>query len=578
MSFLNYGSAKALSYRHDYGADIDRLYKQEAYRSQVKAEKEQKTRYYAGLMKEHQSASPWATKQLEKKYKDLNNRVADFAINNPNFETDVNKMQEFMSLTDEYLNNDIVRKDIQSQQQFEILKQASANGKISQKNWLAEMEKYDNWMQNGGDGYVFSNITLPKYTDIVQNSKKTFMTSKGIYKEGNMYVNKEFYSRGQINSRAIIDLQDDEFGSVIQQEYEKYNESNPGIYKSALDFHVAHLNMDPFVERTFAAWDEKWKSDVESQKKAQREMSEVNPYYASFIAPNFKVGSIIEGEGLEAFTEAGTSKSIDLGKQGREIMIDDGKGGFKKVRLNGRFTLDNASALKVTPTGAFVKVNVTTRVDPKSEIGNKTYTVNNNGKLIDVNDPYKYFQDKGYKFSEKDLRKMEAGETIDNISIQVNNPLNSSKQFEEAGFLNQGKIGFGASTGFDNVSSYPSYTGSMWIPANISEETVATYEKIMGGQDHSNKINKYGLANYKTVVAEAVNAGSFDMAIDMLTSKFGGEGESGMTGGSMVVSPWTNYMEGNKKYRDVFSREIDVNGEKKLELYNASTGKIFTQE
>jgi hypothetical protein len=524
MSFLNYGSTKALAYRNDFNSDIDRLYKREAYKSQVEAEKEQKTRYYASLMKEHAATSPWATKQLETKYKDLNNRIADFAINNPNFETDVNKMQEFMSLTDEYLNNDIVRKDIQSQQQFELFKQAVNKGEISEKTQMEEMEKYDSWMQNGGDGYVFSNIKLPKYTDIVQNSKKTFLQSETYEKAGNIWQNRKYYSKGQVATRALQDIQDDEYGKVIEQEYEKFNESNPGFYKSALEFHRASLNMDSFVEKNFLAFDPEYKATTEAKQKAQQEMNDLHPFWVGEIGMNFKRGATIKGN--DAFAHltdfGGVNKPLDLGLKGKMVKIFDEKTKeFTDVQLNGVLTVRNTPEMKVTDAGeTYIKCIVETKVG-NTQIGggqNMLHSIDGDIPLSNQTGIKPYFTKQGIDLTDKQFRKLTNGHSVNingtEYTFGIVKGEDAIKKYTDAGFTAQGTEGLSS-----NMKGSPNnmvYSGTVWMPANFTTNAINNYEDEKGGQLHGNKVYQSGMTQTKSMFDQAINEGNIDLATEIL--------------------------------------------------------------
>jgi len=182
--FLDYGSGKGLTVAHDWAKDTQNLFQTEALKARAQQEKEQKTAFFANQLQEGKAVAPANTKRLQDFYLTHNKKVADFVIKNPNFETDVTKMTEFMSLTDQYINNDIIREDQQVQEEFAKLKGAINNGKLRDHEQFAEMQKYNDYKDGKTDEpYIFIepqradiektiadiNKNLPTSTYTVQN-------------------------------------------------------------------------------------------------------------------------------------------------------------------------------------------------------------------------------------------------------------------------------------------------------------------------------------------------------------------------------------------------------------------------
>lgn len=154
--FLDYGAGKGLAVAHDWGKDTQNLFQSEALKARDQQEKEQKTAFYAKQLQEGKTVAPANTQRLQDFYVQHNKKVADFVIKNPNFETDVTKMTEFMGLTDQYLNNDIIREDQQVQGEFSKLKSAAANGKLRPEELTSEMQKYNDYKDGKTkDPYIF---------------------------------------------------------------------------------------------------------------------------------------------------------------------------------------------------------------------------------------------------------------------------------------------------------------------------------------------------------------------------------------------------------------------------------------
>lgn len=545
MGFLGYGAAKGLGQQHDFQRDIDRLYQREAYRAQITAQKEQKARYYGELMKEHKAESPWIRSKLEDRYKELNSQIADFAIENPNFETDVNKMQEMLSMTDGYLNNDLVRMDKQSAQQYQTMIAAFNNGIIDEDQWFEESEKYDNWLQNGTDGgdelsngYTFNGSRLPEYSDILKASNAAVIGAQTLRKEGNMFMNVTEFPEQGINSRALLDMQDRENAKVIEREYAKAEEQFPGLYKNAYDYHVKNLSIGEAEKKTFAAWDPAYTTDLAIKKKMQTEMSMMNPYWSQNIAPNFKLGGTIKNhKGLEIFTPAGKINGTwDLGAEGTEVKVDDGEGGFKNVVLNGTMILTNTEEMKVMSDGAYIKANFRTNINPTEEQQVERYKVTVDGVPTEMEvAEYTEWKNSLKGLSDKESALLGKGEEVRVRDPEVDGRWNQIKvetsqisktfhdQFNEAGFTSSGTYSPGIQLGFDKeTGTFPVYRGSVWVPANISTETLNAYEGAQGGATHKQKINEYQQNAPQSVVLRALSEGNQQFATEYLNDTYGG--------------------------------------------------------
>lgn len=162
------GFGKGLAVRHDFRADIQNLYERENLKTQIQVEKQRKAEYYGNMLKQGHVRGPAATKRLEQHYDQLNNQLADFVTENPDWETDPGKFSQFINITDGYLNNDIIREDLQVQKQYEALQAEAQRGTLTSDEIMSQMAKYDNYIENGGDPYVFINPKKFEYEDILK--------------------------------------------------------------------------------------------------------------------------------------------------------------------------------------------------------------------------------------------------------------------------------------------------------------------------------------------------------------------------------------------------------------------------
>jgi hypothetical protein len=156
---LGLGIAKGVSYVNDWEKDIDRTYQRAEYAARIQQEKERKTAYYAELLKKGHATNPRAEGELNEFYKSLNGELATFVTENPNFETDIDAMQKFNDIKDKYLNNDILRKDIQVGKEMEKLRSAVSQGTLTKDEYEAEAKRYDDYINKKSDEpYVFTNF------------------------------------------------------------------------------------------------------------------------------------------------------------------------------------------------------------------------------------------------------------------------------------------------------------------------------------------------------------------------------------------------------------------------------------
>lgn len=172
---LGLGIAKGVSYVNDWEKDIDRVYQRAEYAAKIQTEKERKTAYYAELLKKGHATNPRTELELNGFYKGLNDKLATFFTENPNFETDIDAMQKFRDIQDQYLNNDILRRDVQVGQQREKLENAVATKQISKAGYEENMARYNEYIDPANVGkdnpFVFVNYQQKTTEDILKELK-----------------------------------------------------------------------------------------------------------------------------------------------------------------------------------------------------------------------------------------------------------------------------------------------------------------------------------------------------------------------------------------------------------------------
>lgn len=520
--FLSYGSAKALSYRHDFQQDIDRLYQREAYRSQVEAEKAKKAQYYAQLMKEGTAVAPYNTHRLEEFYDGLNDEVAKFMTKyGPAIDTDIGLQQQLMRITDKYLNNDIIREDVQVQQEFARLKDAYNNQKLKGSQYEAEMERYSNYIENGGDPYIFSNLLVPEYSDIVKAANdaiegelKTVVRDHALY--DTLVVSDQKYRQ-----RAITDMSDPDIATVINKRFETSNEQFPNLYKNPYDMYIQSMRIGEQTKDIWRGWDPLWQTSEEEKIKAQYDLANTYPHFTQTIAPKFQNGSTIQGNAnFLAFTRFGNvGKTWDLG-DGQMVKIRNKDGVFEEVFLKGQLKATNGHEMIVTDGGAFVRVDVETVVNQAERTGEPTKIYYDDDKKLSKREFDERFND----LDERQRQKVLNGEKIKGLQIRTQQPDTNADYYRNAGF-NEKAIADPGLAALSEINgqrvSYPVYSKDIWIEADFTTETLTAYESAVGTKDQASKLKP--LLETAEVVRDQTIQGNWQFATEVLGDTYGGK-------------------------------------------------------
>jgi len=519
MGFLSYGSARALAHRHDFQRDIDRLYQREAYRQSIEAEKARKTEYYAQFMKEPVAVAPYNVRRLESYMDDLNNRVADFMIDHgPAVETDINLKRQFFKLTDEYLNNDIIREDMQVQNEFQKLKDNTDN--LTPRQWEAEMEKYTNYINEGGDPYIYSNPVIPKYDEILQ-AAATFLQPDARYDDvGNLIEAIEEVPEWKYVARANADIGDPDIGPVIMKQFEAVEERQPGRYKNAVDMHINNMKAGESVKRQFRAWDPAYTTDQQIRRKNQEQSVRQYPYWSATVAPKWQVGNTIPGDmkflhftGFNA-----VNRSWNLGSEGQTVKVRDKETGqFRDVLLKGALVARNVGEISVEADGGLIRVDVSAAVHPSAEASREKERY----FLDDEEITDKQYSDLLNDLNKRKREKVLAGETIEGLRIEKETIYSNEQLYKDAGFESTGVYEEGIlDVGLDKKTGrFPVYTGSIWVPGNFSNANLIAYEESFGAthlKDIQPEMRTEGIIN------RAVAEGNYGFAAQVLSDTYGG--------------------------------------------------------
>jgi hypothetical protein len=479
MGFLNYGSAKGLSFQNDFERDTDRLYQREAYRSQVQAEKEQKTKYYAGLMKEHPATAPSMVKALEPFYKDLNNKLADFAINNPNFETDVNKMQEFLGITDQYLNNDFVRKDMQSQEQFKLLQNAYNEGKITKGKWEEEMNRYTDFQENGGDSYTFSNPKTKEMSDILKEIN-THLAPTVIRKtEGVKIIEHTFTDPERIKGAARLWYSNEENKMAIDSAWNGLTKEERGSFENnQMGWLEARIASGEEVGDQLIGYDKLYEDKMKTQNDNAAGLASYHRFYiGNVLEPLQANGETPADKNNIAFTEFGDLKQpLPTSASGRNVKVYDPEnpGQLKTINLSGNVSAIGAGKIKNIGGVPFVEVSVAIMSQPEAEAKDATGTI--------IQHPVNYTQAQIDAMPRSDRKAIEKG--LKDIPTLLENT-KYKDELVKNGFNLQKITDLGMQLGLDtNTVSGDVMTGTILMPANFAESNRIKYDKSYNTTDN----------------------------------------------------------------------------------------------
>lgn len=447
MGFLSFGSAKGLSFQNDFEKDTDRLYQQEAYRTQVQAEKEKKTAYYAKLLEEKAAVAPSMTRELETYYKDLNNKIADFAIENPNFESDVAKLQEFNKLADGYINNDFIRKDVQSQENFTKLQEAVNKGDLERGSpeWEAEMDRYTKFQEEGGDAYTYAGYKAKDFNELLAEDMKVTGSVRSTEIVGNYQYTKVESPIGteekplQSMQTAIRRLKDPKYAKVINNQFAEIEKSHPGVYRNPLDFYSKLISMSKEQQWTLdgltpdAAYVEKLRL---KKAEGQDDLADVYAHYALKVVAGYGLGHDIPADAaFDTLTSAGVAGEVfDADTK----FYKKGDDGLEEITFNTR------------------------KVDGKKDVPKTRFELKRSISLQPV-------PDGGGKMK---------------VSVVASVPTDDIKDFNEAGFTAGGErteSWMDEATGKSVNVTYKEYTGELYVDAIVNSSTLLNFEKQSSG-------------------------------------------------------------------------------------------------
>lgn len=308
MGFLKFGSVKGLSYQHDFQGDIDRLYDQQRYAMEVRRERENKARYYGEMLQQEQATTPYNTQRLESYYDDLSGELADFVINNPNFETDINLQREFQGIAQRFQDNDIIREDMQVSQSYDLMRQAVAEGRMTEKGMAQQMEQYLDYANNGGDPYVFANMAEVNFNEMAIQIASALQPDTSVYDDDGQIKEITRYDDSKVSNLVRSYLSVDENNLAAENAYR--NVAGSGLFIDKQDLLETTVKSMLNSKNVHAGWNPLYGLEEKAALQQQMKTADINPVFTSnFTVPLFsdkkKVSANVNHVALTSWNEIG---------------------------------------------------------------------------------------------------------------------------------------------------------------------------------------------------------------------------------------------------------------------------------
>jgi hypothetical protein len=347
------GISKGLSFVNDWEKDIDRVYQREEYAAGARARKEQDAMFWANQLKKGHGSTPYLEGKYDAFAKEQTKKIADFAIANPGFRTDVTKLAKFQNLTGALLDNPILQQDLQVKAQYEKFQAAVAGNNLTKLQIEKEHKKYNEYANadpnSDATPYVFENPKVITIPDLLKEDASLLEPRTDVI------LNQSTHQYEDVTSVPIENIQttaerrysSEEGKLAINKEYIKTLEEHPEYasipgYENALSWYAKSLEYLTEKKNSYRTYDYKWQQD---QRRAAGEGKEIVSPYA-YIQRISKLKDIPDGGSIKATSydlawtrneEKGgltniTPSSGDLiwSKKGGK----EGKGGYVAIDLN----------------------------------------------------------------------------------------------------------------------------------------------------------------------------------------------------------------------------------------------------
>jgi len=356
--FDDYGTTKGLAYQNDWQQATNNMLRFEQYKNQQQLQREKKAQYYADKIKRGGASTKYNTKRLEGYYNGLNKDLGQFLVENPNWEQDIELVSQFNEITDKYLNNDILKEDLDVQKNLELIRQDRHNMSDDHFNML--MEQYDQYgSQDIQDdllaesqvkfGYTpepflnFGSVAaeFSKNNISIETKTKTVGDERITYTE----VNPESLELGYIQMVA-----DPKSKKSLDMAWQKYLSSGQSDYSTKREFGMAALRAPKNIG-------ELRRENIERNGSGDGIEGGFTPYTANIVEELFDtynekgVGNATVSSEALSFTSIGDVGSLFNPKEIGAMFVE-GKGNINKYSHANSLTgmrATNAYSMKYIP-------------------------------------------------------------------------------------------------------------------------------------------------------------------------------------------------------------------------------------
>jgi hypothetical protein len=510
MGFLNYGTAKAGSYKHDYNKDIDRLYQNEEYRSRKEAEAQREAQYLSQMMQEQNPVNQSIIPELENYYEELNKKQADLITANPDWKTNVGVLKEINANADLYINNPLILEDKQGQQEFEKLRQAMSSQKLTSSQATAEMKRYRAWMEdhnavdemgNKIGPYVYSDPKQFTTTDVLKDVLPLIGSSQSKYINDDGYVVSTSGLNKTAAYKAYDNLMSQDAKETMDAQYQqlKANPLTAKLYPTVQQYTGAMImnSSDDIYQKYQKA------SDASGSGSGSGTKNKYIPYWMMAFDEYNQNGEIESSNANLSFTNLGEVGSYRaLPAQGEKQYVYGGENGSEliPVELTGSMVVKGGGRIfrgvegDTDGSSAFGEASVAIFTQPTDSKGNPmNITVDPKGKKI-------YKDGNKVKYDELSEEEQAAIDIDDDGKYSVIKDPSYEDQLKAWGFeIQQVEMPslIGNITGGKVVAN--AWVGQIVTKANFSQSKRDIYDRTRG--------------NTSEAMSQAYNAGVYDIDI-----------------------------------------------------------------
>jgi hypothetical protein len=257
--FDDYGVQRGLAYQHDWNAATNRMLQFEQYKQQNQVKREQKAQYFADKIQRGKASTKYNTQRLQKYYDQLNEELGTFLVENPDWEQDIMKVNEFNSITDKYINNPIMAEDLQVKKELELVRQDRGNMDYEHFETLMKTyEDYDN-QEIGDDPLAESQVkfrylpeaqldvlaTLGRYSNLVGMESRQ-------YEENGKIISRTKPDEDKVNTAWIMMQDDKKAMRSFNHAFENYLAKGGKDYSELKDFVKAGLRSTKNIQEAIS--------------------------------------------------------------------------------------------------------------------------------------------------------------------------------------------------------------------------------------------------------------------------------------------------------------------------------------